>query len=735
MSEIQFFGIRHHGPGSSKNVIKALQKMQPDIILLEGPPEADNLIKMVSHNDMIPPVALLSYQTDDTKNAVLYPFAEFSPEWQVMKFANKNNIQIRFFDLPLIYILNHQNFEEEKDDIIEQQRINDPFSLFAQISGLKDGEEWWNEFIETKTNSDEIFIGIEEAITELRQTFPNQTDKRDLIREAWMRKQIKIAQKDIFSKIAVVCGAWHVPGLKEKTTLNSDNETLKGLSKVKVECTWIPWTYDRLTKKSGYGAGIISPGWYHHIFENQNDDGTLWLSKVANTLREKKFDISVAHVIDSLELAKASALLRNLHKPSLKEFDEAVISVMGFGDKEILNIVKEELTVSNRIGKVPNEVPKVPLLADFEKIQKQLKIPFTSDSKELILDLRKSLDLNRSIFFHRIKIFDIKWAKELEINGLGTFKEQWKLIYNENIVLTIIEKAIWGNTVKEAVTHYIEEYTQNTNTIKDISKILENVIPADLSDLEKVIIQQLDTISANSSDVLDMMISVPNLANIVKYGNVRNIDYTHIKEIFKSLIARIVAGGILICSNVDEDTANNILDNIIKTNTAIFTINEKYTNKLWDNFLVQIFNSKEVHPLIKGFATRLIYNKGEISMQKMQNAINYYTSKANSANDMAYWLEGFLKMSGTVLVVDDNLWNIVNQWIKSLDNETFIILLPILRRTFCKFSQSEKTKLGEKAKNYGESGIKIYNEEDEFSNENSEKIISLISQLLNLKLE
>ncbi len=68
---------------------------------------------------------------------------------------------------------------------------------------------------------------------------------------------------------------------------------LKGLPKVKAECTWIPWTYDRLTFRSGYGAGIDSPGWYHYLWHHPEDDGTWWVSRIAALLRKKDMDISV----------------------------------------------------------------------------------------------------------------------------------------------------------------------------------------------------------------------------------------------------------------------------------------------------------------------------------------------------------------------------------------------------------------------------------------------------------
>jgi len=79
---ITLLGIRHHGPGSARSVHQALESLHPDCLLVEGPPDADLLIPLVCQTDMLPPVALLLYASDDPQKAVYYPFAEFSPEWQ-----------------------------------------------------------------------------------------------------------------------------------------------------------------------------------------------------------------------------------------------------------------------------------------------------------------------------------------------------------------------------------------------------------------------------------------------------------------------------------------------------------------------------------------------------------------------------------------------------------------------------------------------------------------------------
>jgi hypothetical protein len=58
---IHLFGIRHHGPGSARSVLSALTSLQPDIILLEGPVEAEAILPFAANPAMKPPVAVLVY--------------------------------------------------------------------------------------------------------------------------------------------------------------------------------------------------------------------------------------------------------------------------------------------------------------------------------------------------------------------------------------------------------------------------------------------------------------------------------------------------------------------------------------------------------------------------------------------------------------------------------------------------------------------------------------------------
>lgn len=734
MADIHLLGIRHHGPGSCRNILQELERIRPDLILLEGPSEAEALLPFIADGQMKPPVALLGYQPDAPQNAVFYPFADFSPEWQTLRYAIQEKITLRFFDLPLAHSLALET--TKPDDHESEEPINtpcDPFDLLAEAAGSSDGESWWNMNIEQRRNNNGIFEAVKEAVTALREALPEQTSHRDLIREAWMRRMLRTAQKEAFERIAVICGAWHVPALDNMPKVKEDNELLKGLPKVKAECTWIPWTYDRLTFRSGYGAGIESPGWYDYLWHYPEDDGTLWVSHIADLLRKKNMDISVAHVIETVRLAQATAALRGMPTPTLAEYDEAVTTIMGFGDDMLLGLIKESLVIGNRLGTVPEAVPKVPLLLDVEHLQKRLRVPFTAEIKEITLDLRKENDLVRSLFFHRLALLDIDWAQSGTISGKGTFKEKWSLYHKPEQIVSIIERAVWGNTVKEAAQKYISDQMTRITRIPELTELLNRVIPANLPELVEAMTIRLDRLSAASTDIVEMMEAVPDLVNIVRYGDVRNLDFSKVGNMLKAMVARILAGGLLVCINIDEEAASDLLEHLSATDYAVSTLNDEELNSMWYEFVQQIRNSSGAHPLLSGYAARILYDKGKISQEEMQDTLSFYSSVGNAPSDTAYWFEGFLRASGSVLLLDDNLWLLVNGWLCELSDENFIELLPMIRRTFSNFTTVERRKLGEKAKGFKFNGTDTHSARDYSCNdEEASQVIPLLETLLGI---
>ena len=754
---IHILGIRHHGPGSARNVKEYLEEHKPDIVLVEGPPDADALLDWATHKDLKPPVSILVYQPDDSKKALFYPFAEFSPEWQAILYAKKNNIPVRFMDLPLLnyFALGKQMDEEgneekpiEENNVQEEEIIvstpeellipqyRDPISYLAEADGFGDSEKWWEHHFEYRMNNEQVFEAVAEAMKEVRDTITDTRDgKREALREAYMRKIIRQAEKEQYQNIAVICGAWHAPALADLSQSKEDNDLLKGLPKVKVECTWTPWTYGRLSVYSGYGAGIESPGWYHHLWKHPKDNGTRWIVMVAKLLRKKQMDVSVAHVIEAVRLAETLAILRNLHKPGLEEMNEAVLTVLCNGESILFSLIQNELIVSNRIGAVPSETPKPPLQIDIENFQKKLRLPPTAEPKEYVLDLRKDTDLAKSVFLHRLQLLDIAWGRKQQITGKGTFKEQWTLQWEPSLAIDIIEKGSWGNTVLEAVDKYIIYKTNEADSLQVVSHLLEETIPAELPASIENLIAKINNLAAATGDVIQLMEVVPGMVAVSRYGNVRKTDAEMVLGIVRSMVTRILVSLPVSCVSVNEDAAAHLLNLFQKLNDSINILNDPLMISEWQRTLSIIMHNPNSSPVIGGYATRLLYDSKTLEGDALVQTFSYNMSSSAPPAQSAAWLEGFLKGSGTVLLIDQVLWQTVNNWVATLDKDMFTQLLPLLRRTFSEFTQPERKKLGEKAK-AGDStpqGRIHYQKEITFDEERAAQGIPVVVQLLGIQ--
>src|SRR5215813_14752023 len=99
------FGIRHHGPGSAASLIAALARLDPAVVLIEGPSDANDLLRFAALPGMRPPVALLVHAADEPKLASFFPFASFSPEWRALLWALKRERPVRFIDWPAAHAL------------------------------------------------------------------------------------------------------------------------------------------------------------------------------------------------------------------------------------------------------------------------------------------------------------------------------------------------------------------------------------------------------------------------------------------------------------------------------------------------------------------------------------------------------------------------------------------------------------------------------------------------------
>lgn len=771
--QVYLLGIRHHGPGCAHALTEALQAIQPDLILLEGAAELEQCWQLAGHAQMQPPVAQLIYDPKQPKLATFYPWGEFSPEWQAMRFALQNNTALQMMDLPagIEFELREQEqpesaaAQEEKPDSDNaesnvkgergerderdakdvkderdakeegetgggegegeggdaappardaavlaalQEARRSPLDRMLQAAGCPDGETWWDLTIEHQRGGLGVFQAIAELMISCREAeqqrlarLPAAADfqqQRDGLREAWMRKCLRLARKT-HTKIAVVCGAWHVPALAHPPHIKLDNALLKGLKKRRVAVAWVPYTYQRFSLASGYGAGIDSPGWYEHLFRHHRAHSSVeelsisWMIRIAQLLRAEGFACSSADVIEAVRLARDLALLRQLPLPSLTEMLDAARAVMTEGRSEALNVIRDKLVISNRLGGLPPEVPQLPLEQDLNQQIKRLRLKKQADSQALVLDLRKDAGLARSQLLHRLELIGLPWGKKSGSSGSGTFKEEWSLRWQPEFAVALIDASLLGNTVEAAASQTMIQQVRQSDGVAQLAQLLDAIQLADLQAATPAAIQALQSLAAVSADIQDLMESLLTLVQLARYGSVRNRDGSGVAEIIDCIIIRVCNGLAPACVNLDETAAYAMLEALDKCHSAITLLQNLDYRQSWQQALFDLAANRRCHPVLLGRSNRILYDLEQQDAQQLNQQFRLQLSQGNEVTHAAAWLEGLLINGAVLLLYDDKLFSLLDTWIAQLPEDDFVRVLPLVRRSFSSFAAIELKQL------------------------------------------
>ncbi|WP_254706426.1 DUF5682 family protein [Streptomyces lunaelactis] len=582
----------------------------------------------------------------------------------------------------------------------------DPIAVLAGTAGYDDPERWWEDVVEHRGTGDDsgdpraAFLALGEAMAALRETYGHGGHERDLAREAHMRLQLRAARREFGDSVAVVCGAWHLPALEERTTVAADKALLKGLPKVKTEMTWVPWTYRRLGRHSGYGAGIDSPGWYGHLFGAPDRPIERWMTKVAGLLRDEDRLVSSAHVIEAVRLAETLAAMRGRPLAGLTETTDAVRAVMCEGSDVPLDLVRDRLIVGDVLGEVPAAAPAVPLQRDLTRLQRGLRLKPEALERELELDLRKETDAAKSRLLHRLRLLSIGWGEPVTGRGsTGTFRESWRLRWEPELFVKVAEAGVWGTTVLSAATAKAESNAVSTTALADVTALAEQCLLAELPDALPVVMRALADRAALDADVGHLAQALPALARSLRYGDVRSTDTAALGEVAAGLAERICVGLPPACTGLDADGAAEMRGHLDGVHTAIGLLPKApELSGRWGSVLHRLAVRDTVPGVIRGRAARLLLDDGRLEEDEAARLMGLALSVGTPPAEAAAWIEGFVggaSGGGMLLVHDERLLSLVDAWLTGVPADAFTDVLPLLRRTFSAYEPGVRRTLGE----------------------------------------
>lgn len=702
------FGIRHFSPAGAYFLRQFLDEVKPSLVLIEGPADFDFLIDDIVSKKLVPPFAIMAYTKEAPIDTILYPFAEYSPEYQAILWARENNTECHFFDLESDIILGL----EKRDDETKEEEIISETNPKKSIE--TDMEGFWERTLEQSEDMHAYRAGSALFGESIRKD-TNADEKsfiRDTVRESFMKRKIKEYIEKGFDteKIVAITGAFHTSAIESLEGAMSDKE-YKALVRRESNVTLMPYSYYRLSKRTGYGAGNAAPAYYELLWQGFLDGDITYherkyLSSLAKYMREHGGIVSSAQVIEATRLARELAIIRGGSVPTLEDLKDASITCMGGGSFGEMAMGFAETDIGKKIGSVPQDAMQTSIQSDFTLKLKQLKL---EKYKELVatplqLDLRENLrvkseesaflDLNRSFFLYRLVVLGIDFAKIKKSNqDNATWAENWILQWTPEAEIQIVESVLKGDTIADAVAFVLSERLLEATKISEIAEVIEDAFNCGLPKIVEGAKRSLDEMTNGAIAMCDIADTVSKLSNMILFGDIRKLDREPLIPIVKRLCIR--ASLMLVGESACDDIAAASLAEDIQKIHNVFMVQDFLAESLWFDKLTELSNRDDLNTKISGLATAILLDAGKIDEPTLRKEVSRRLSVGMPAELGANWFAGLSMRNHYALIGRLTLWESLSEYLDTLDEEEFRRSAVFLRRAFVEYSAKEKDMIAE----------------------------------------
>lgn len=736
LKETRIFPVRHHSPRASAALAAFLDRVEPKIVLVEGPADATDLIDVLVDKDTRPPVAILGYRVDGEPGSSLWPFAAYSPEYVALEWAARRGARAMFIDIPVGQALAPMpadrstpretereglgGAEEEMApdtarDAAEQGSVGGETHeevlievACARARGMRSFEEFWEASFEAPAYEPDDFSAALIAYAELVRHSGDRLVHR--ARDAVMARRTLevIASGYEPEEVAVVIGAAHAAAFVTEDVDLSAEESLP--EPVETEHTLIPFSFPRLAEQLGYGAGNRAPQYYQRAHDAGCDFRRATLEvlvEFTERLRARGFMVSLADTIEAYRLSATLADIRGKAGPGLDELREATVATMCRGDATHVDAFLWPSVIGRNVGRVASRIGKNSLQEEFAREVKERELPVKDSPVEFRLRLSNEVEVGTSVFLHRLRIAGIPYANfvgtprsagrrgPLEAPGgyaaLGRAAEVWEARWTPATDMALVEQIIIGNTFEQVATIFLGEQLDSANTTGEVAEVLLEAVVAEAPSIITEALAACDSVASTDDDLPSLSAACRALSGLVSFGSSRaasRLGDQAIEPLLKKTFDRAVLRVPEACQGTD--------DAVRKPKEALRTLHDIALSQpvvdkaAWIAAAQGLVRSYAVNPSASGLACALLYLAQSISDAEMMDIVGQRLSNVLDPSAAASFLGGFFEVNALVLVKSLPVARALDAFLTGIEPSRFRDALPVLRRVFARLGPTER---------------------------------------------
>ncbi len=737
--ELYWFPVRHHSPAVARHLDATIHARRPKIIFIEGPHEANDLIKHLIDAKTKPPIAIYSSYRDDDNTlglagiaspaedipprfATWFPLLDYSPELVAIKAAHKIGAESLFIDLPhygLIQPKPEQQPDEPSDEAELDSNDNSKpssgverqdellivesgfYQALAQVAGFRSWNEAWDTLFEADAGDAETFRReLATFCAAARTTSPKVRLLIDgtVQRERFMRHTIHETLKQRKLKLSdamVVCGGFHL------FLDRDDSEPPPDLPAGTVYTTVVPYSFFRVSELSGYAAGNRAPQYYQRRWDltRQKRADDILAEHVVAVLTQARKDGLVVSSADAIAIsghARLLARLRGRPEPILDDIHDAIMTCCCKGDpvedgRPLRNAI-DTAEIGTQIGRVTPKLGQLPIVNDFYAQMRALDLgEVLGKEKRLSVDLDKRDELaeRRSVFLHRLVFLEVPLASvdHAPTGDFATgriFREKWALRWSPQVETALIEKNLYGDSVETAVLARLrEDMARDEVHAGRTCARLVRAVEMDLPDL----IREVQETCGNAIDQDPRFVSLSqalgSLTVLERYAIFRNLRVDLLEELIVRCFDR-ACFAIPEVASVPEDQQQEVVNALLAVAEIVLRGgNERLDRNHFVQQLRQAAADSNV-PFLRGVFLGMLSELRDMSADELAAEVSALakapTDRMVTAGD---FLEGVMAVSRTsILLGADALVGAIDELLRAAEWEPFLTMLPRLRAAF-----------------------------------------------------
>jgi hypothetical protein len=218
--------------------------------------------------------------------------------------------------------------------------------------------------------------------------------------------------------------------------------------------------------------------------------------------------------------------------------------------------------------------------------------------------------------------------------------------------------------------------------------VLLRAANCELADALTVALRRVQDLTVDEGGFAAASVGIANLAELIRYGNVRDVDAGPLRPVLAQLYLRatLLVFDACVC---DDDAAKEVRAGMDRIQEVAFLGEEGLDPERWVDAVRRAAESDNRNPFLSGYAAALLIERGRMDDAAIDREVSRRLSPGTEASVGVNWFEGLVQRNRAALFLRRVLWQVLETYVDGLDEESFKKALLYLRRAFSSFTMPE----------------------------------------------